>query len=126
GAAKDLGREQGSEVIKTNLEDKNIFKDLFEEHGDDPEAILEDLQGGFMDSFTQYAKYSNHILPELRSLAGFEDDTGVGTYTYARSEGVVFDLDEIADKFWEGVFEVMEEDMEKHYKKYKELSTQEE
>lgn len=32
-----------------------------------------------LDNFRQYARYSNHILPELRSLAGFKDN-GKGTY----------------------------------------------
>lgn len=41
-----------------------------------------------LDGFTQSATYANHVLPGLRSMAGY-DDSGPGTYTIERQVAAI-------------------------------------
>ncbi len=117
--AKELGEGVGTGVAVANLENIN---DLIEEHGVDKDEILSSITSGFMDSYPQFAEYSGSILPTLRSLAGYEDTMGVGTYTDGEEEEY-FTLDEMDTKFWEGVNEVIEkefnENFDYYYEQYK-------
>lgn len=45
-----------------------------------------------LDGFRQYARYSNHVLPHLRALAGYGDG-GHGTYQVSRPVAVVHPAD---------------------------------
>ena len=69
--------------------------------GDD----LDDVHARVEDSYCQTAEYANHILPELRKMAGYADN-GKGTYTI---EGDEFLYQELVDQFWIGFHEAIDE-----------------
>lgn len=80
---------------------------------------LEEISAGFMDNYTQYDSYANSILPDLRALAGCKD-SGVGTYGDCTEEQD-FIVDDLVNKFWEGIGEGIEkglsQDMPKEEKR---------
>lgn len=85
----DAGREQ------INVIDLDEFME-------DPNKILDDIHEGLSVGYFSSAEYCNHVLPELRQLAGYKDH-GMGTY---RDGGTDEDLNmnEITRKFNDGLF----------------------
>lgn len=75
------------------------------EHGDTPKEVTTAIQ----NNLPQTSKWSNFILPELRSLAGCRDPSGVGTFTDCDEEAS-FILDELLDTFWNCVGQKIEEE----------------
>lgn len=51
---------------------------------------------------TDSAQYVNSVLPKLREMAGFEDSTGVGTYSSAPDDEAFFDYGSLIEVFWKG------------------------
>lgn len=55
------------------------------------------------EQLVQSAEMANDIMPDIRRLAGYEDD-GTGTYTDAINfeDDLMFNEDELMDDFWAG------------------------
>lgn len=72
-------------------------------------ATPDEAYRNMSEHYVQSAQYANHILPELRELAGYEDTTGAGTYTRRPNDEATHLYEEIVNEFWEGVYQGIEE-----------------
>jgi hypothetical protein len=72
-------------VVKPHYYTEKAYKKGYARFADQelPDDEMPSLEG-----FTQSAAYANHVLPGLRSMAGF-DDSGPGTYTIERKVAAI-------------------------------------
>lgn len=97
------------------------FKGIDVSDHTDEKDMVEEIYSGVRDSLPQSSEWVNGILPDLRAMAGYEDGSGVGTYTepqtvYVKPDGEVANSrylrDELVDTFWKGVRKTIEEEVD--------------
>jgi hypothetical protein len=73
-------------VVKPNYYLEQAYQKGYERF-EDSEALADDAEPS-LEGFTDSAEYANHVLPGLRSMAGF-DDSGPGTWTIEREVAAI-------------------------------------
>jgi len=103
----DMGYREGTELGKQLAEEflGDVDVDLLDRHYSDARF-----------TYPQSAYFANHLLPELRELAGYIDPMGVGTYRTIPDDlepdeeyAIHEKMEELLESYWEGFYAGMED-----------------
>lgn len=87
-----------------------LIREIDDQEKINEESLLDIVSESFWDVFPQTAEYANHISPELRRIAGFED-SGIGTFTISTEESE-WKHAEVIELFQDRIGELMFENIQ--------------